>query len=125
VKACLGIFEGMLSTLTVNAEAMKKAAQSGFINATDLADYLVKKGLPFRSAYKLSGQIVARCIAEGCVLETLPLSVYREYSELLDEEVYAAVDLNACVEKRISEGGTCAASVEAQLQYVKSKIGSD
>ena len=123
VKMCLKVFAPMLSTMTVKPEAMKKAAQGGFINATDLADYLVKKGMPFRSAYKISGQIVARCIADGCVLETLPLETYRSYSELFDNDLYHDIDLTVCVEKRISEGGTSASSVDAQIAYVKGQLG--
>ena len=99
-----------------------KAAQGGFINATDLADYLVKKGMPFRSAYKISGQIVARCIAEGKVLETLPLEAYKTYSELFEADLYQDIDLLTCVEKRISEGGTSVASVEAQIAFVKDAL---
>ena len=102
---------------------MRRAAQGGFINATDLADYLVGKGLPFREAYKISGRIVARCMADGAVLETLPLAVYREYSPLFGEDVYTAVDLTACVERRISAGGTGPASVEHQLHYVRQQLG--
>ena len=98
---------------------MKKAAQGGFINATDLADYLVKKGLPFRAAYKISGQIEAKCIADGYVLETLPLSEYQKFSDLFEEDLYQDIDLTTCVEKRISQGGTSAASVEAQIAYVR------
>ena len=123
VKMCLKVFAPMLSTMTVKPETMKKAAQGGFINATDLADYLVKKGMPFRSAYKISGQIVVRCIADGCVLETLPLETYRSYSELFDNDLYHDIDLTVCVEKRISEGGTSAASVDAQIAYVKEQLG--
>ncbi len=122
VKMCLQVFEGMIATMKAIPENMKKAAQGGFINATDLADYLVKKGLPFRSAYKISGQIVARCIADGPVLETLPLDVYKSYSDLFDEDLYNEIDLNTCVEKRISEGGTSVGSVEAQIKFVRSKI---
>ncbi len=119
VKMCLKVFAPMLSTLKTIPENMKKAAQGGFINATDLADYLVKKGLPFRSAYKISGQIVAKCISDGLVLETLPLEEYRKFSELFAEDVYNDIDLVTCVEKRISEGGTSVASVNAQIAYVK------
>ena len=122
VKMCLQVFTGMIETLTAIPENMKAAAQKGFINATDLADWLVKNGLPFRSAYKIAGQLVARCMAENTVLEDLPLSVYREYSDLFTEDVYAAIDLTACVEKRISEGGTSIASVEAQIAYVKEQL---
>ena len=122
VKMCLKVFAPMLATMTSKPENMKKAAQGGFINATDLADYLVKKGMPFRSAYKISGQIVAKCISDGCVLETLPLEVYRSYSDLFAEDLYQDIDLLTCVEKRISEGGTSQASVDAQIAYVKERL---
>ena len=123
VLACLGIFEGMISTMKVNTAVMKKAAQKGFINATDLADYLVGKGLPFRSAYKIAGQTVAQCIASGEVLETLPLEKYKELSELIDEDVYDAVDLDNCVMRRISAGGTSPQSVEKQIEYARNLLG--
>ncbi len=119
VKMCLQVFTPMLATMTAIPENMKRAAQGGFINATDLADYLVKNGLPFRSAYKISGQIVAECISRGCVLETLPLEVYKSYSELFSEDLYDEISLETCVEKRISEGGTSVSSVEKQIEYVK------
>ena len=122
VKMCLKVFAPMLSTMTSRPDNMKKAAQGGFINATDLADYLVKKGLPFRSAYKISGQIVAKCIAEGKVLETLTLPEYKEFSDLFEGDLYQEIDLLTCVEKRISEGGTSVASVEAQIAWVKEQI---
>ena len=119
VKMCLQVFCGMIETLTANTANMKLAAQKGFINATDLADYLVKKGLPFRSAYKISGQLVALCIQNGTVLEELPLETYQTFSELFDNDLYEAIDLYKCVKKRISQGGTSVASVEAQIKYVK------
>ncbi len=122
VKMCLKVFAPMLATMTTRPDNMKKAAQGGFINATDLADYLVKKSMPFRSAYKISGQIVAKCIAEGCVLETLPLDEYKKFSELFGEDLYQDIDLLTCVEKRVSEGGTSLASVEAQIVYVKEHL---
>ena len=122
VKMCLQVFTGMVKTLTANTASMKKAAQKGFINATDLADYLVKKGMPFRSAYKISGQLVALCIQKDTVLEELPLEDYRAASDLFDEDLYAHIDLKTCVEKRISEGGTSVASVQAQVRFVKESI---
>ena len=122
VKMCLKVFAPMLATMTTRPDNMKKAAQGGFINATDLADYLVKKGMPFRSAYKISGQLVAKCISEGCVLETLPLEAYRQYSDLFDEDLYQDIDLLTCVQKRISEGGTSVQSVESQIAYVKEQL---
>ncbi len=122
VRQCLPVFTGMVKTMTVRADNMKQAAAGGFINATDLADYLVRKGLPFRSAYKISGQIVADCIAKHALLETLPLADYRQYSDLFDEDIYEAVDLTVCAEKRTSEGGTSVQSVEAQIAYVRGRL---
>ena len=119
---CLKVFAPMVETMTAKPENMKKAAQGGFINATDLADYLVKKGMPFRSAYKISGQIVAQCIREGLVLDTLPLSEYRKYSDLFEEDLYEEISLETCVGKRSSFGGTSLASVEAQMAYVKQML---
>ena len=101
---------------------MRQAAGEGFINATDLADYLVKKGMPFRSAYKISGQIVAYCLASGKVLETLTLEEYRGFTPLAQEDIFEAIDLMNCVEKRISVGGTSVKMVEKQIEYVKSKL---
>ena len=122
VKMCLQVFTGMIATLRARTDKMKLAAQKGFINATDLADYLVKKGMPFRSAYKISGQLVAQCIREGTVLEELPLDAYKAYSDLFEEDLYRDIDLLTCVEKRISLGGTSVASVLQQIAYVKERI---
>ena len=118
----LGVFIGMISTMKVKDENMKKAAQKGFINATDLADYLTKKGMPFRSAYKISGSIVAYCIENGEVLETLPLEKYKEYSDLFEEDLYEDIDLYTCVNKRNSVGGTSVKSIEQQIKFVRGKI---
>ncbi len=122
VKMCLKVFTGMIATLKANRASMKRAAQKGFINATDLADYLVKKGMPFRSAYKISGTLVAHCIQNNTVLEELPISVYQSYSELFEADLYEHIDLVTCVEKRISEGGTSTASVKAQIAWVKAQL---
>ena len=121
-KMCLGVFTGMIKTLTVLKDNMKRAAQRGFINATDLADYLVKKGMPFRSAYKISGTIVNECLMQGCVLETLPLCEYKKHSELFSDDLYEEISLETCVKKRISEGGTSVESVEAQVKYVRENL---
>ena len=118
----LGVFIGMISTMKVKTDNMKKAAQRGFINATDLADYLTKKGMPFRSAYKISGSIVAYCIEKGEVLETLPLEKYKEYSDLFENDLYDDIDLYTCVNKRNSVGGTSVTSIEQQIQFVRGKI---
>ncbi len=122
VQMCLSVFTPMIATMRALPENMKKAAQTGFINATDLADYLVGKGLPFRSAYKVSGQLVAKCIAEKKTLETLSLSEYQSVSPLFENDVFDAIDLENCVARRSSLGGTSPASVEMQLQYVRNAI---
>ena len=122
VSHCLEVFTPMLQTMKTRKDKMYKAAQEGFINATDLADYLTRKGMPFRAAYKLTGSLVAECIRTGQVLETVPLERYRELSDLFEQDVYEAFDLKTCVEKRISEGGTGKASVQAQIQYIRSIV---
>ncbi len=122
VNMCIPVFEGMIATMKVNTGRMKQAAGEGFINATDLADYLVKKGLPFRSAYKISGQIVAHCIATKQTLESMALSEYQSFSELFEQDLYEDIDLTACAEKRSSEGGTSVSSIEAQIAYIKNKL---
>ena len=119
LKKCLRVFAPMVRTMRALPENMYAAAQKGFINATDLADYLVKKGLPFRSAYKMVGQIVARAIADQTVLDQIPLDVLREFSLLFEEDVYKEISLETCVSKRVSAGGTGPASVAAQIAFVE------
>ena len=119
VVMCLEVFTPMIVTMRVNGETTYRAAQKGFINATDLADYLTKKGMPFRSAYKIVGTIVAECIAADCVLDTYPLSAYQKHSELFEEDLYAEISLESCVEKRNSAGGASPTSVKEQIAYVR------
>ena len=109
----------MIKTAKVCRENMLAAAKEGFINATDLADYLTKKGLPFRSAYKAVGEIVGYCVKNSKVLEELSIEEYKAFSEMFEEDLYEAIDLKNCVESRISAGGTGSASIDAQLVYVK------
>ncbi len=118
VKKCISVFTPMLETMKVLDKNMYAAAQKGFINATDLADYLVKKGMPFRTAYKHVGEIVAYCIKNGLVLETLPLEKYKEFDGLFDSDLYSEISLETCVSKRISAGGTGEASVNEQIKYL-------
>ncbi|MBQ9806718.1 MAG: argininosuccinate lyase [Clostridia bacterium] len=122
LKMCLDVMIPMIETMKAIPENMKAAAQKGFINATDLADYLVKKGMPFRSAYKISGQLVSYCIQNNQVLETLPLETYKGYSDLFDADLYDDIDLVTCVKKRISEGGTSPESTDAQIAYVEERL---
>ena len=123
VIMCLEVFTPMIATMKVNADTTYKAAQKGFINATDLADYLTKKGMPFRAAYKTVGQIVADCIEKDCVLDTYPLAAYQQYSPLFEEDLYAEISLETCVEKRNSFGGASPSSVRSQVAYVRTKLG--
>ena len=100
VKLCLKTFDPMLATMRVIPENMRNAAAKGFINATDCADYLVKKGMPFRDAYKITGTLVHTCIEKGCTLETLPLEEYKKLTDNFDEDVYDAISLDTCVMQR-------------------------
>ena len=122
VQMCLEIFAPMIKTMNVNPDNMYRAAQEGFINATDLADYLTKKGMPFRAAYKIVGTLVAECIEKKCVLDTLPLEAYRAHSDLFEEDLFVEISLETCVNKRISEGGTSVLSVERQISYVREEM---
>ena len=124
VIRCLEIFSPMVRTMKVKSANMYSAAQRGFINATDLADYLTKRGMPFRTAYKITGRIVADCIARGTVLDELPLSDYRTYSELIEDDVYTEISLESCVAKRISEGSTGPSSVDNQIKLGRAFIES-
>ena len=122
VKMCLSVMTPMLATMKARRDNMYKAAQKGFINATDLADYMTKKGVPFRSAYKISGQLVAYCIENNTVLEALSLEKFKEYSDVFEADVYDDISLETCVGKRISFGGTSVSSVEAQIASVRAYL---
>ena len=123
VKLCIGTCIPMVETMRVCTENMRAAAAQGFINATDCADYLVKKGMPFRDAYKISGTLVARCIQEGKTLETLPLESFQELSPLFTEDVYTAISLETCVKGRISQGGPSPEAVAKQIAAAKALLG--
>ena len=119
VNACLGVFAPMIETMTVKKENMLAAAKGGFINATDLADWLAKRGVPFRTAYKLTGEIVAWCIENGKDLEGMTLEEYKAFSDEFDESLYDDISLAACVAKRTSQGGASPANLAAQIEYLK------
>lgn len=119
VKMCLTAFTPMIDTMTVLKDNMRAAAAKGFINATDCADYLVGKGLPFRDAYKATGELVALCIDKGLTLETLSLEEYRKVCDLFDDEVYTAISLEKCVADRKVAGGPSSESVDTQIAYAK------
>lgn len=125
VKMCLNAFTPMIETMSVLEDNMRAAAAKGFINATDCADYLVGKGLPFRDAYKATGELVALCIDKGLTLETLPLEDYKAVCALFDEGVYTAINLEKCVNDRLSEGGPSPQSVMKQIEFAKNKINAE
>ncbi|NLF34776.1 MAG: argininosuccinate lyase, partial [Clostridiales bacterium] len=119
VGQCLPVFTAMLDTLTVRERQMRRAASGGFINATDCADYLVKKGIPFRDAYMIVGRLVSMCIKTGENLETLTLKDFRSISSAFDEDVYQALEMSACVEGRGVWGGPARAAVERQIAGIE------
>ena len=122
VKMCLDAFTPMIDTMTVLKENMRNAAAKGFINATDCADYLVGKGLPFRDAYKATGELVAMCIDKGLTLETLSIEDYKSVCDLFDEDVYNAINLEKCVNDRLVPGGPSSASVDEQIKKAKALL---
>lgn len=122
VKLCLTTFIPMLETMTVYKDNMRHAAAKGFINATDCADYLTKKGIPFRDAYKITGQLVAECIKKGTTLEKLPIKNYKELCETFEGDVYDAISLDTCVSQRCVAGGPAKEMVLKQIEYTLSKI---
>lgn len=116
VLISIKVFNGMLSTLKFNKERMLDSAAGGFTNATDAADYLVKKGMPFRDAHGVIGQMVVYCIKEGKSLNELSMEEFKEFSELFDEDIYEAIDLKVCVDKRLTIG---APGEKVMEDYVK------
>lgn len=123
VKLCLSTFIPMLKNMSIYKENMRNAAAKGFINATDCADYLVKKGMAFRDAYKITGGLVALCIEKKTDLEHLPLEDYKSRSELFDNDVYGAISLDTCVNNRKSKGGPSPENVKKQIEYTRKEIG--
>lgn len=119
VEMCIPVFTAMLDTLTVRRDNMRRAASGGFINATDCADYLVKKGLPFREAYMIVGRLVHMCLKTGETLDTLPLKDFRSVSGLFDADVYQALELKTCVGGRSVYGGPAPSAVQTQIDHIK------
>ena len=122
VEMCLPVFAAMLDTMTVRTDNMRKAAGHGFINATDCADYLTKKGMPFRDAYTVTGKLVARCSQQGKTLEELTLPELREISSLFEEDVYEALNLENCMGLRSSYGGPAVSETTRQIQELTNFI---
>jgi argininosuccinate lyase len=122
VKLCLSNFTPMLSTMTVLKENMRTAAATGFINATDCADYLAKKGIPFREAYKITGEIVAACIQTNTTLEEFPLVKYKGFHPAFEEDIYNVINLETCLNERKSYGGPSVESVKEQINSTRCNL---
>ncbi len=122
VNLCITTLNPLVKTMTVIKDNMKKAAAKGFINATDCADYLVEKGIPFRDAYKITGSLVKYCIKNNTTLENLKLEEFKEYSDKFEKDVYEAIDLINCVNKRNVVGGPAAEQVMKQIERVKNIV---
>ncbi len=118
-KICLELFASMLETATFRTQTLREAVSKGFINATDCADYMVKKGLPFRSAYKVVGTLVAYCIQNNKTLETLTLEEYKSADPIFENDVYAAIDPDTCVAGRACYGGPAPQSVIKQIEELR------
>ena len=119
VELCLPVFTAMIDTLTVNRANMRAAANGGFISATDCADYLAKKGMPFREAYGIVGKLVGHCVDTGHSLETLPLEEYQKVSPYFEADVYDALSLETCVNGRKVYGGPAPEAVKVQIENMK------
>ena len=116
---CLKMMEGMLSTMTVNVDRMAQSAKSGFMNATDAADYLVSKGIPFRDCHEIIGKMVLYCIENNKSLEDLSMPELKSFSPAFDDDIYDHIDIEACIKAKKSEGSTSYASVEKQLADIE------
>lgn len=114
-KGCLALFTGMLDTMKFRRDVMEASAKNGFTNATDAADYLVGKGVPFRDAHGIVGRLVLACIEKNCALDDLSLEEYRSFSPVFDEDIYEAISMKTCVEKRITRGAPGASAMETVL----------
>ena len=115
LSSCIPVFTGMLHTLTFKKEEMEKSAGRGFTNATDVADYLVTKGLPFRDAHSVVGHLVLYCEQHQISIDALSRETLRTFSPLFEEDVFGEISLSACIEKRQVPGGPSEASVKAQI----------
>lgn len=117
VKGCIGLFTGMIASMTFRKDRMEASAKNGFTNATDAADYLVNHGVAFRDAHGIVGQLVLMCIDKNCSLDELSLDAYRSISPVFDEDIYDAISMKTCVEKRLTKGAPSRTSMEAQIAF--------
>jgi argininosuccinate lyase len=123
VKGCLALFAGMLDTMKFRGEVMEESAKKGFTNATDAADYLVLKGIPFRDAHGIIGRMVLACIEKDCALDDLTLEEFRSFSEAFDEDVYEAISMRTCVERRNTAGAPGPAAIQEEIRRNRAYLG--
>ena len=122
VKSCIELFNGMIKTMTVNKEAMELSASKGFTNATDAADWLVKNGVPFRDAHSVIGALVLKCIELKCDLSDLPLSEYKKISPVFTEDIYEAIKMKTCVDKRNTVGAPGESAMADTIRAFKERL---
>jgi argininosuccinate lyase len=122
VSGSVAVFTAMFETLKINADAMEATANKGYMNATDMADYLVRKGTPFREAHETVGVLVLRAIREGKTLGEFSLNELKEHSEKFDDDVYGAIDIRACMDAKLSAGSTSRKSVEEQIAAAEASL---
>lgn len=116
VKGCVVLFTGMLDTMKFRKDIMEQSAKHGFTNATDVADYLVRKGIPFRDAHGITGRLVLDCLDRGCSLDDLPLDEFRKYSPVIDDDIYEAISMKTCVERRNTTGAPGPEAIRAEIE---------
>ena len=122
-KGCLALFTGMLRTMNFRKDRMEDSAKHGFTNATDAADYLVNHGVPFRDAHGIVGQLVLLCIERKVALDDLPLAEYQKISPVFEEDIYEAISMETCVNKRVTAGAPGKAAMEAQIAACRKYLG--
>ena len=125
VKGCLALFTGMISTMQFNKANMEASAKNGFTNATDAADYLVNHGVPFRDAHGIVGQLVLKCIEKGISLDELSLEEYKEISPVFEQDIYEAISMKTCVEKRLTIGAPGEKMMKQVIEKNKEYLKND
>ena len=124
-KGCIALFTGMIDTMTFNKENMENSAKNGFTNATDAADYLVNHGVPFRDAHGIIGQLGLICIEKNISLDELPLSEYKKISPVFEEDIYEAISLKTCVEKRLTKGAPGAKAMNEVIHKYEAYLADE
>ena len=125
VKGCIMLFDGMIKTMKFNKQVMEKSAMMGFTNATDAADYLVGKGVPFRDAHSIIGKLVLYCIDKGCAIDELTIEELKSISTVFEQDIYDAISLKTCVEKRLTVGAPGSEAMRKVIQAEKEYLAED